>query len=111
MSRYTNREIMINDLEKYKEILKNRSRKVVYIHETPEFTHPTQEQIQTLTLEPHRWVLGDRFFKLAREYYGDATLWWVIAHFNKTPTEAHVLLGDIIYIPLPLDRAVRMLEG
>ena len=51
----------------------------------------------------HIWKEGDRFFKLAHQYYGDSTMWWVIAWFNRTPTEAHVSLGDTIYIPRPLD--------
>tara|TARA_A100001011_G_scaffold398329_1_gene502357 strand:+ start:2256 stop:2591 length:336 start_codon:yes stop_codon:yes gene_type:complete len=111
MSRFSDREVLINDLEFYKSILKRRAKKTAFIYETAELSHPTQEQISTLSLEPHRWTVGDRFFKLAREYYGDPTLWWVIAHFNKMPTEGHVELGDMIYIPLPVGRVVRMLEG
>jgi len=66
--------------------------------------HPTPEQIEQLTLQAHRWTLGDRFFKLAHEYYGDPEMWWVIAWFNQTPTESHVDPGDLIYIPSPLDQ-------
>ena len=69
-----------------------------------DFRHPTEEEIEKLTLYPHRWTLGDRFFKLAHEYYGDSSLWWVIAWFNQMPTEAHIVQGDLIYIPSPLDQ-------
>ena len=65
--------------------------------------YPTVEQAGNLTFINHVWKQGDRYFKLASEYYGDPTLWWVIAWFNKKPTESHVKLGDIIQIPMPLE--------
>jgi nucleoid-associated protein YgaU len=46
---------------------------------------------------------------LAHKHYGDANLWWIIAWYNKKPTEAHVKMGDIITIPLPLDKVIRYL--
>ena len=35
-------------------------------------------------------------------------MWWVIAMFNKSPTDAFIKKGDIIYIPQPLDRVISM---
>jgi hypothetical protein len=35
-------------------------------------------------------VLGDRFDLLANNFYGDATLWWIIASANSIP-------GDSLY--------------
>ena len=58
---------------------------------------------------PHRWTLGDKFFKIAFEYYGRPELWWVVAWFNQTPTDSHVDLGDLLYVPLPLDDVLDML--
>jgi hypothetical protein len=29
-------------------------------------------------------------------------MWWVIAWFNRMPTESHVELGEIVVVPLPL---------
>ena len=46
--------------------------------------------------------MGDRYHKLAEAYYGDATYWWVIAWFNKKPTESHISPGDVIRIPTSL---------
>ena len=51
----------------------------------------------------HIWKLGDRYHKLASEYYADSELWWVIASYNKKPTEFHLKAGDIVYIPMPLE--------
>ena len=42
-------------------------------------------------------------------YVDDTNLWWVIAWYNKKPTEAHVKAGETIVIPLPLDKILRHL--
>jgi len=56
----------------------------------------------------HVWKLGDRFYKLAHKYYSNAEMWWVIAWYNQTPTESHVSPGQLIQIPLPLDKVEPM---
>jgi len=47
---------------------------------------------------------------LASKYYGDPKQWWVIASFNRTPTESHVKIGDLIRIPLSLADALQVIE-
>jgi len=47
--------------------------------------------------------MGDRFEKLAAQFYDDPEMWWVIAAFNKKPAEFLLSPGDIINIPLPLE--------
>ena len=46
---------------------------------------------------------GERIDTIAGSYYGDSTYWWVIALYNKKPTEADFKIGEIVYIPLPLE--------
>jgi hypothetical protein len=106
--RFSTRRIVINDLEMYGSMLKKRGLKKIYQYETPTIYHPTADEMESLNLEAHRWTVGDRFYKLADEYYNNPRLWWVIAQFNKTPTESHVGLGDLVYIPLPLDEIMRL---
>ena len=52
---------------------------------------------------------GDRLDNLAYEFYGDPRYWWVIAWFNKKPTESHCSLGDIIRIPKPIGQVLTSL--
>ena len=89
----------------YNSILEGRGlkNKGITIYETPEFFHPSAADMASLSLTPHRWILGDKFYKLAHKHYGESEYWWVIAWFNQTPTEAHVDLGDLLYVPAPLD--------
>jgi len=64
---------------------------------------PTTEQISSYSVQIETWTLGQRLYKLAEKYYGNAEYWWVIAFFNKKPTEQHFSLGDAVEIPLPLN--------
>ena len=41
-------------------------------------------------------------------YYDVAELWWVIAQFNQKPTDSHYSLGDVVYIPLPLEKVLTL---
>ena len=56
------------------------------------------------------WGSSDRFYKLAGQYYGDPTYWWIIAYFNNTPLESDVKLGQTLYIPVPLEEIISALE-
>ena len=103
MSRYRNRELVFNDDKLYQKHLKKRNRDFINHFETPTFFYPDFSEQMELEIFQQVWSHGDRFYKLAHEHYGDASLWWVIAWFNQTPTEAHLEIGDVIDIPSPLE--------
>jgi nucleoid-associated protein YgaU len=71
---------------------------------TPAFKEIKAEAIVSMKREQIIWGTGDKYWKLAQKFYGDPKYWWVIAWYNQKPTEAHVELGDIIFVPLPLER-------
>ena len=93
----------------YKSLLRRRNLRKIAHFSTPEFGYPTDEQLADLDLQSHIWTVGDRFYKLADEHYDDPNLWWVIAWINKTPTESHIRLGELVYIPLPLYSVLNIL--
>jgi nucleoid-associated protein YgaU len=101
--RYKNQNTFVNAREAYKRYLKKRGLDKIKQYDTPTFKHPTAEEIKNFNRINHVWKTGDRFFKLADEYYNDPALWWVIALYNQRPTEFHVKLGDVIFIPVPLE--------
>jgi nucleoid-associated protein YgaU len=103
--RFDNRVTKVNSHEMYKELFEKRNvPQGVSQYSTPVLKYPDANQIQSLTRLSHIWKYGDRYYKLAHEYYGDPKLWWVIAWYNKSPTEAHNSLGDTLYIPFPLEK-------
>ena len=110
VSRYDSRNIFSNAAEEYESLFEKRNIKVISQYTTPNMRHPTVKEISNLNIVNHAWREGDRFWKLAGKYYNQPNLWWVIAWFNRMPTEAQVKLGDIVAIPLPLSKILDYLE-
>ena len=107
-SRYFNRDLIINESPKYSHLLHQRGVPFIEQFDTANLTYPTSDEMLTIDSIGHIWSIGDRFYKLADSYYNDPRLWWVIAWWNKMPTEAHVEMGWIVDIPMPLEAALRL---
>lgn len=74
---------------------------------TLRLNEPTEEELRDeLTFIEKTFSIGDKMYKYAHEMYGDAEYWWIIAWFNNKPTDSHCKVGDTIYIPMPLDKAI-----
>jgi hypothetical protein len=110
MSRYNHDDILNNNTEFYSFLRKERNNiKNIQQYETPILVHPTVEQRANLEVAGHIWSVGDRYYKLAHQYYGRPAVWWVIAWYNGYPTEADIPLGKLIDIPLNLEDALLVL--
>ena len=105
-SRYNDRSTSINNTAFYSQIMARRGVSQIRQFLTAQISYPSTNQIKTLTVKNHIFKTGDHYSKLAHEYYGDATYWWVIAIYNLKPTEADLEYGDIVFIPLPLYKVV-----
>ena len=95
--------IVINDDKKYQDIFKERNVGFIEHFTAYPLNYPSPRQMAELKIDNHIWTTGDKYWKLAEANYGDPTLWWVLAWFNKKPTEGHVEAGDLILIPRPLE--------
>ena len=106
--RYNSDDIVKNNNPRYRRYLEETRglKRGITQYRTQIFRFPTKEEISTLSLERHIWKVGDRYSKLAHEHYADVEMWWVIAMFNRSPTEAFLKKGDLIYIPKPLERVL-----
>ena len=104
------RTTFFNNSKEYAEIMRKKKLKLLRQFTTPTMTHLEDEDFSSLTLIPHIWTIGDRFYKLAYQYYNEPQYWWVIAWINKTPTEAHVKVGDTIYISMSLEQTLSLLH-
>ena len=102
MSRYNNRSIAANTSEMYEEVLESKDTKMIVQYRTPVLKYPTPEQERAMSFYSHIWGPSSRFYKLANQFYGDHSMWWVIAQYNKKPTEQSCENGDVILIPYPL---------
>tara|TARA_B100000282_G_scaffold287212_1_gene254520 strand:- start:593 stop:934 length:342 start_codon:yes stop_codon:yes gene_type:complete len=112
MSRYRNTRVFTNDEEFYKFLRKKRnSPKAIRMFETPIMHNPSVEERASIMTANHIWKLGDRYYSLAAQYYGQPQYWWIIAWYNGMPTEADVQPGDLIAIPTDLEEALRVLRS
>ena len=110
ISRYENRRTFTNNLNQYKELLQSRRQAFLSQYVTPNLRHADDNDVLSLTLIPHTWTYGDRFYKLAHQHYGDSTLWWLIAWYNRAPTEFHLEPGELIRIPTPIETIIEILD-
>ena len=103
-TRYKNTRVLSNDDMQYRKAYASRyqTREAIDQLEINVLEYPTFEDIRSFEYANHIWGDSDKYYKLAHKYYGDSRYWWVIAWFNKKPTEAHVKVGDLVKIPLPL---------
>ena len=110
MSRYDARTKATNTNELYEKLFEDRGIKKLVQYRTPILRFPTDEELKTIKRVKYTWRIGDMFWRLADKYYSDPTLWWVIAQFNKRPTEANMEIGDEIEIPLELSKILGVLS-
>jgi len=107
-SRYEERSTKDNKDKLYSKHLQERGVKKIKHHTTPTLGQPSTSEMAALDVEVVLWKRGDRYWKLAEQFYGNAQLWWVIAWYNKKPTEADVALNDTILIPQPLEKVLSL---
>ncbi len=108
MSRLNDRLLIINGLEEFKNMFEERGVNHIRHFGTANFTYPDEDDILELQIDEHIWKRGDKLFKLAFTHYGASELWYIIAWFNKKPTEAHYKNGDVILIPKPVTTILNM---
>ena len=109
-SRYDNARPFVNTEEIYQEFFEDRDVNYIRQFRTGMLRHPTVAERASLQRRNHIWKVGDRLSKLAYHYYGDASLWWIIAWYNQRPTEAHFQIGARIKIPTPLSSVLSILQ-
>lgn len=109
--RYDNIQKIINDSDQYYDILESKNKN--FIEQYPTYiVRPMTEEIFTgVAKSKHVWAAGDKYFSLSAKYYEDPSYWWIIAWFNNKPTEQHISIGETIYIPQPLTKALNYYYG
>ena len=109
--RYDRRTIFFNQEPLYDTLFEERHVKGIRHYDSPDLKYPTPQQMNEIAKTSHVWTVGDRFYKLSIQHYGSARYWWVIAMFNRLPTDTDVEVGTLIYVPRPLEKVLRMLSA
>ncbi len=106
-SRYKKTDKFSNTSEEYNEVFEDRGVNGIVQYEIRQIRRLSPAQRRRISVAKHIWKSGDKYYKLAHQYYGDPTYWWVIAQFNFAPTEAHLYEGAVLSIPLSLEEILR----
>ena len=102
--RYDGRSFILNNDHEYKKkFFNDRGVEEIVQYDTAEFGYPDVDDMQDIETVIVRWNATSKLYNLADRYYGSPSYWWVIALFNKKPTEAEFKVGDTVYIPTSLD--------
>ena len=108
--RYSSRSKIINRNRIYiKQLLERNKNSIEHFASAP-LRHPTKEERAEIEESRYVWKSGDRFYKLASSFYGQPQLWWILAWYNLAPTEAYIRTGDVIYIPLSLEKILELYD-
>ena len=99
--RNRNRLVFSNDDPLYKNIIERKN--VENFNQYATAVISNIRNIRGVDNVRHIWKTGDRYYKLAARYYNRPELWWIIALYNKKPTEGHLAKGDIVLVPMPLE--------
>jgi hypothetical protein len=97
MASYNRGDKVINDSEIYSDLFDKREIEYLTQYKTKVFSREFESS--AIPYETHYWSHGDRYYKLANDFYGDFKLWWIIAAFNNKPSEADLTYGEEIRIP------------
>jgi len=109
MARYNKDRLIVNASEYYSFLRRERGVKSITHYETPMLAHPSTLLRAKLTTTNYIWKYGDRFYKLADQYYNDSRYWWVVAWYNGYPTEADIKPGALIAIPINIEDVLNAL--
>jgi hypothetical protein len=111
MDRYNNYEARLNSNPIYNFYFQSRGVNNIKHHPTQYLRYPTDSELSTITSDTIYWSREDRLWQLAEKYYSNPSYWWVIAFFNKKPTEAHFQIGDVVFIPTSLTQILNIIKG
>ena len=94
----------------FSNIFKKRGQRAIVQYSTAELKYPTAAQIEQLQIVSVIWKAGQKYFKLAEQYYGDPQYWWIIGWYNGKPLEVDIRAGQIIQVPTPLELILEYLD-
>ena len=104
ISRYKDIEIIRNVDDDYKIVFASRfPYNGIKQFSSENLRYPNFDEITSMEIINHTWKYGSRLYKLANDYYGSPSYWWVMAWFNKIGSENDISFGNSIMIPKPLD--------
>ena len=104
---YSDSSRIINQDDVYQKMFEDREVGFIEHYRTKRF--PVGFRTVSVRTQKHVWRKTDKFYKLSGQFYGAYEYWWVIAYFNGKPTDGHCKVGDVLEIPLQLNKVLEAL--
>ena len=105
-NRYQDTRVYKNKSQIYEKKIEERGLTSLTHHGKFKINSISLKEIGKINKIGHPWSASDKLYKLAHTYYGDSSYWWVIAWFNKKPMDSFYKIGEIVYLPGPLEEAL-----
>ena len=86
--------------ERYEYLFENRDPKIIYKIAMREMNALSNEERKAINTREYTWRANDQYWKVAKRFYGDSRLWFIIAYYNKAPTDFHLQKGQNILVPM-----------
>jgi len=103
-SRYSNVNIFLNKNKDYKNTFYDkRDISQAFQYGVSQIKYPSEQVRAQLENIPLVWKSTDTLYNIAHQYYGFPDYWWVVAWYNKKASEAEFKVGDVYFVPLPLE--------
>jgi len=101
MSRYnTNFPLAISAQDpRYDYLFEGRDTKIIYVLAMDQMNALSGADRRAISTRRYTWRPYDQYWKVAQRFYGDTRLWFIIAYYNKAPTEFHLKPGQDIFVP------------
>lgn len=106
-SRNDYRNIVINDSFLRESIHDRRhAEKIKILTKIPSNSITEEDKLNGIYEKMETFEISTKMYKLSNKYYGSPDYWWLIAWYNKKPTDSHFKVGDPVYIPLPFEKMI-----
>lgn len=107
ISRYT-KNSFVNSNPIYETVFSDKKVPFIRMSEPRKLKPFSVEIARQLQMEPYVWKATDKLYNLAGRFYQSPKLFWLILWANKKGLEHDINIGDVIYIPLPFEKAISL---
>ncbi len=110
ISRYRNSSY-VNSNPIYETVFLDKKVPFIRMSELKNMRPFSLEIARQLELVPYTWKVTDKLYNVSSRFYQTPKLFWLILWANNKGIEQDINVGDVIYIPLPFEKAISLAFG
>lgn len=106
-SRY-NKNSFVNSNPIYDTLFIDKKLPFIRMSEQKKLKPFSVEIARNLHMEPYVWKATDKLYNVSARFYQTPKLFWLILWANKKGIEQDITVGEVIYIPIPPEKAISL---